>query len=41
MGRVQRFVEFFLEKAQGLSSPEEPKQSEWMQLAEDDELPFD
>lgn len=40
-GRVQRFVEFFLEKAQGLSSPEKPKQGEWMQLAEDDELPFD
>lgn len=40
-GRVQRFVEFFLEKAQGLSAPEEPKQGEWMQLAEDDELPFD
>ena len=42
-GRVQRFVEFFLEKAQGISSPEseEPKQGEWMQLDEDAELPFE
>ncbi len=40
-GRVQRFVEFFLEKAQGLSSLEETKKDEWMQLAEDAELPFD
>lgn len=42
-GRLQRFVEFFLEKAQGISSPEseEPKQGEWMQLDEDAELPFE
>lgn len=42
-GRLQRFVEFFLEKAQGISSPEseEPKQGEWMQLDEDADLPFE
>ena len=44
-GRLQRFVEFFLEKAQGLaSSEEEGKQEftqEWMRLDDDADLPFD
>ena len=39
-GRLQRFIEFFLEKAQGLSSAEESK-DEWMQLPDDAELPFE
>ncbi len=39
-GRVQRFVEFFIEKAQGLSSTEESK-DEWLHVGDDADLPFD
>lgn len=39
-GRLQRFVEFFLEKAQGLSSTEESK-DEWLHVGDDADLPFD
>ncbi len=39
-GMVQRFVEFFIEKAQGLSSTEESK-DEWLHVGDDADLPFD
>lgn len=39
-GRVQRFIEFFVEKAQGLSVEESGK-DEWTSIPDDADLPFE